>query len=78
MEKIKPFNTTRIKSRNFLTNISYNRVKEEDLFDRSFVFDIYVLTTKNINPFSLEREIFDVKDQGMINMFWGDCNEPSF
>ena len=46
MEKIKPFNTTRIKSRNFLTNISYNRVKEEDLFDRSFVFDIYVLTTK--------------------------------
>ena len=78
MEKIKPFNTTRIKSRNFLTNISYNRVKEEDLFDKSFVFDIYVLATKNINPFSLEREIFDVEDQGMINMFWGDCNEPSF
>ena len=77
MEKIKPFNTTRIKSRNFLTNISYNRVKEEDLFNKSFVFDIYVLATKNINPFSLEREIFDVEDQGMINMFWGDCNKPS-
>ena len=77
-KKIKPYNTARIKSRNFLINISYNRVKDEDLFDRSFVFDIYVLTTKNINPFSLERKIFDVNDREMINMFWEDCNEPSF
>ena len=49
-KKIKPHNMTRIKSQNFLSNISYNGVKEEDLFDRSFVFDIYVLTTKSINP----------------------------
>ena len=77
-KKIKPYNTARIKSRHFLINISYNRVKDEDLFDRSFVFDIYVLTTKNINPFSLERKIFDVNDREMINMFWEDCNEPSF
>ena len=69
MKKIKPYNTTRIKSRNFLTNISYNGVKEKDLFDRSFVFYIYVLTAKNINPFSLERKMFDVKDREMINMF---------
>ena len=68
----------RIKSQNFLTNISYNGVKEEDFFDRSFVLDIYVLTTKNINPFSLEGNIFYVKDREMINMFWEDCNEPSF
>ena len=63
---------------NFLTNILYNGVKEEDLFDRSFVFDVYILTTKNINPFSLERKIFDVKNREMIHMFWDDCNEPSF
>ena len=61
-----------------MTNISYNGVKEEDLLDRSFIFDIYILTTKNINPFSLERKIFDVKDREMINMFWEDDNEPSF
>ena len=60
---------TQTKSRKFLTNVSYNGVKEEDLFDRSFVFDIYVLTTKNINRFTLERNIFDVKDREMINMF---------
>ena len=76
--KIKPYNTTRIKSQNLLTNKSYSGVKEEDLFDRGFVLDIYVLTTKNINPFSLERKTFDEQDREMINMFWEDCNEPSF
>ena len=75
---IKPYKTTRIKSRNFMTNISWNGVKEEDLFDMGFVFDIYVLTTKNINPFSLEGIIFDVKVREMLNLFWEDCNEHSF
>ena len=42
------------------------------------MFDICVLTTKNINPFSLERKIFDVKDREMVNMFWEDCNESCF
>ena len=41
-KKIKPYNTTRITPQNFLTSISYNRVKEEDLFDRSFVFNICI------------------------------------
>ena len=77
-KKIKPYNTTRTKSRNFLSNISYNGVKEEDLFDRDFVFDVYTLVTKNINPFSLEQKIFDVKNREMICMFWEECNEPSF
>ena len=31
MKNINSYNATRIKSRNFLTNISYNKVKEEDL-----------------------------------------------
>ena len=78
VKKIKPYNTSRIKSQNFLTNISYNGVKEDDLYGRSFVLDIYVLTTKNINPFSLKWKIFDAKNREIIDMFWEDCNEPSF
>ena len=46
---IKSYNTTRIKSRNFLSNISCNGVKEEDLFDRKFVFDVYRLFKMFIN-----------------------------
>ena len=61
-----------------MTNIYWNEVKEEDLLDRSFVFDVYVLTTKNINPFSLKQKMFDVKNREMIHMFWEECNELSF
>ena len=43
---VKSYKTTRIKSRIFLSNISYNGVKEEDLFERNFVFDIYTLITR--------------------------------
>ena len=58
--------------------MSYNGVKETDLFDRSFVLDVYVLTIKSINPFSLEQKVFDVKNREMVHMFWEDCNELSF
>ena len=53
-------------------------IKEEDLVDRSFVFDVYVLTTKIIDPFSLEQKIFDIKNREMIHKFWEECNEPYF
>ena len=62
----------------FLTNISFKEVNEKDFFDRRFFFNIYVLTTKNINAFSLERKIFDVNDREMIKMSLEDCNEPTF
>ena len=68
--KLRPYSTSRIKSRNFLKNISYTGVKEEDLYDRNFIFNTHFLITKNINPFSLERKIYDVKDREMIQMFW--------
>ena len=37
-------------------------VKGEDLYNKSFVLDVYVLTTKSINLFLLKRKIFDVKN----------------
>lgn len=72
-KKIKPYSTARIKAKKILTNISYNSVTVEDLFDRN-LFDVYRLTTKNINPFSFERNIFDMRDREMIQMFWEECN----
>ena len=50
-KKIKSYSTTRIKARSFLTNISYNSLKEEDLFDKNFISELYTLMRKNINPF---------------------------
>ena len=52
---IKPYTTTQIKSRNFLSNIAYVGITKEDFYNRNFVFDIYALVTKNLNHFFLER-----------------------
>ena len=60
--RIKPYTSSRIKKRSFLSNISYTGVKSEDFAANNFTFDTITLFTKNINPFSLERKIVDAKN----------------
>ena len=69
---------TRINSRNFLRNISYNGVTKEDFFNKNFSFDVYVLITKNINPFFLERKIHEQNSRDLIYMFWNECINDDF
>ena len=45
------YTTTRIKSRNFLSNISYVGINKEHFYNESLIFDIYVLMTKNLKSF---------------------------
>ena len=59
---LKPYNTARIKARNFLSNIAYNNVNYPN-----------VLVTKNLNPFFLERKITNQSKQKAIYMLWKDC-----
>ena len=35
------YTTTRIKSRNFLPNISYVGINKEDFYNRNFILDVY-------------------------------------
>ena len=53
---VKKYRITRIKSGNFLSNISYVRINKENFYNEYFAFDIYALMTKNLNPFSLDRK----------------------
>ena len=76
--RIKPYTSSRIKCRNFLSNISYTGVKSEDFVDNDFTFDTITLITKNINPFSLERKIIDAKNRDVMYMLWDDCIEKTF
>ena len=66
----KRYNTTRIKSRNFLSNIAYLGINKEDYYSESFVFDVYLLVNKNLNPFSLDRKLVDKSKLEMIYMLW--------
>ena len=41
--KIKPYTSTRIKARTFLSNIAYPAVRDEDFINNNFVFDVIAL-----------------------------------
>ena len=43
---VKPYTSSRIKARNFLSKISYTAVKSEDFVDNNFTFDIKTRLTK--------------------------------
>ena len=64
------YSPTRVKSRNFLLNISYNSINKADFYNENFTLDVFILLVKNLNPFSLLRKISDKFKREMIYMFW--------
>ena len=46
-------------TRNFLSNIAYVGINEEDYYNKNFVSDVYLLLTRNLNPLSLDRKLAD-------------------
>ena len=74
----KPYITTLLSTRNYLSNISHNRVVKEDLYKRNFVIDIYILLTKNLNPFSLEWKIPDQSKHELIYMLRKERMQADF
>ena len=72
------YTTTRIKSRNFLSNIAYVGINKEDFYNENFVFDVYLLVTKNLNSFSLGRRLGDKSKHEMIYMLWKECMPQRF
>ena len=72
------YTTTRIKSRNFLFNIAYVGVNKEDYYNNNFVFDVYLLLTKNLNLFSLHRKLADKTKHETIYMPWRECMPLDF
>ena len=69
--------TTRIKSTNFLSSISYMGVNKEDFYNKNFVSDIYTLITKNLNQFSLDGKLSDQNKHELVDMPWKECVPPT-
>ena len=74
----KRYTTTRIKLRNFLSNIAYVGINMEDFYNENFIFDVYLLVTKTLNPFSLDRKLADKNKHEMIYMFWEEYVPRNF
>ena len=67
------YSPTRIEARNFLSNISYTGISKNDFYNENFIFGIYVLIVKNLNPFSLSRKVTDKTKHEMVYMLWREC-----
>lgn len=46
-----PYSITKVKTRNFLINIGYKRIKGKDSDNISFIADVFSFILKDFNPF---------------------------
>ena len=72
------YSPTRVKSRNFLLNISYTGISKGDFYNENFILDVYILLVKNLNPFSLQRKTSDKLKHEMVYMLWRECIPAEF
>ena len=63
-----------IKLRNVLTNISYNRLKQKDYDNQSFVIDSFSYIMQRFHPANLKIKFFENEDKDFINMLRVKCN----
>ena len=45
----------------------------EDYYNKNSIFDVYLLLSKNLNSFSLNRKFTDKTKHEMIYMIWREC-----
>ena len=67
---IKNYSSTKIKARNFLTNVSYNRNTTVDYKNKNFVIDCFTFLILYLNPFYLERKFESSTEREFVNVLW--------
>ena len=68
-----PYSPTKIKARNFLSNLAYRRICDKDFANIRFLIDVFSYITMDLKPFFLTSTYFDVQDREMIKMLWEEC-----
>ena len=72
------YTATKIKSNNFLLNFASVGINREDFYNENFIFGVYLLITKNLNPFSLDRKLTDKNKHEILYMLWKECMPHKF
>ena len=68
--EINKYSSTKVKARNFLTNVSYSGIKNKDYHNKSFVIDIFSFLILYLNSFYLERKFETIIERDYINVLW--------
>ena len=66
----KSYSSTKVKARNFLTNVSYNRVTTADYKNKNFVIDCFTFLLLYLNLFYLERKFETEIEREFVNTLW--------
>ena len=66
----KKYSSTKVKARNFLTNISYTGIKETDYENRSFVIDIFAYLILYFNPYNVNGKSENESERDYVNILW--------
>ena len=74
----KRYTTTRIKSRNVLSDIGYVGINKGYYYNENFVLNVYLLITENLKPFPLDRKLADKTKHEMIYMLWKEYMPQKF
>ena len=64
------YSPTKVKARNLLRNISYNRVKDKDFNNRSFIIDCYSFILLFLNLFYLDRKFDNSIEKDYAAALW--------
>ena len=67
---IKNYNNSKVKARNFLTNVSYTRITAADYKNKNFVVDCFTFLIMYLNPFYLERKFESAIERDFIHVLW--------
>ena len=77
-KKSKPYNNTKVKARNFVTNIAYRRFKDSDFKKDNFVVDLFPFSIKNLNPTMLDQKFDSDIERDYIKMMREKCVPKQF
>ena len=74
----KKYSSTKVKARNFLTNISYNGIKNKDYENRTFVIDIFAYLILYFNPYNVNGKFETELERSYINILWSQLLPQNF
>ena len=74
----KKYSSTKVKARNFLTNISYNGIKSKDYENRKFVIDIFAYLILYFNPYNINGKFESDLERSYINILWSQLLPQNF
>ena len=78
MRQRKDYSSSKVKTRNLLTNMSCRRFKQTDFNKEKFIVNIMSFLTQNFNPINLDRKLNLEKERDMIKFLWDKCLPHDF